>query len=150
MCKDFISCQKSQTHSNISELFHSRHICHCELPKIYLESIFAHPLNLECPSTSATLSLADLLWQVFSDLIMTADAQTLPSLLAIGRYLFFSLLIVECSDAQFTSSHQQVSQRNEPQGIESRDWQDSGRRVCEGYIVCMSAQLGAYGVCCLQ
>lgn len=76
------------THSAVFEHLHSRHICHCELPKSYLESIFTHPLNLECPSTSGTLSVVDLLWQVFSDLIMTADAQTLPSPLAIGGYLF--------------------------------------------------------------
>lgn len=69
------------------------HLHICELPKTYLEFIFTHPLNLECPSTFGTLSLVDLLWQVFSDLIMTADAQTFSSLLAISGYLFslFSL-----------------------------------------------------------
>ena len=85
------------------EHFHSRHICQWELPKSCLESIFTHPLNLECPSTSGTLSLVDLLWQVFSDPIMTADRLTFASPAAIGGYLFFSLLIVECSGAQFAS-----------------------------------------------
>lgn len=68
-------------------------ICHCELPNSYFESIFTHPLNLGCPSNFGTLSLVDLLCQVFSDLTMTADAQPFPSLLAIGGYLFslFSL-----------------------------------------------------------
>lgn len=77
----------------LSAFSHSAPFASCELPKSYLESIFTHPLNPQCPSTSAALSLVDLLWQVFTDLIMTADAQTFPSPAAIGVYLFslFSL-----------------------------------------------------------
>jgi len=119
--------QTSWTPSNIFEQFHSWHICYCELPKIYFESIFTHPLNPECPLSTGTLSLTDLLWQVFSDLIMSTGIT--PS--ARNQQLsLFSPLIVKCSNAQFSSPHQQVSQRNELQGIESRDWLD-GDEVCE-------------------
>lgn len=67
------------------------------------------------------------------------------------RLSLFSLLIVECSDAQFTSPHQQVSQRNELQGIESRDWQDSGGGTAGVWgIDCLQVYpVGGICVCCL-
>lgn len=43
----------------------------------------------------------------------------------------FSLLTVKCSDAQFTSPHQLVSQQNELRGIESRDWQHKERGTAD-------------------
>lgn len=93
--------------------------------------LFTPPLNPEWPSSSGTLSLVALLWQGFSDLIMTADVFRSQS--AVISFLLLSLLFVECSRAQFPSPHQQVPAPNELRGIESRDvaWQPQRKSVSD-------------------